>query len=132
VSPLVNRAARRSGGFTLIEVVVALAICGWVLGSAFWLVDSYASQRIELRDRFYANQVGWNQLLERYRAQAGWAGSEPLAERGSQLAGGHPWRWQLHSQPTIGAQVVRYQVDVAVTETAPAVARPVLYLAPPR
>jgi general secretion pathway protein I len=121
-----------SRGFTLIEVVVALAISGWVLGSAFWVVDRYASQRIELRDRFYANQVGWNQLISRYQQHAGWAAESAVGERGSELAGGHRWLWQLASQPTVGAQLVRYQVSVRAAAESPAAAAPVLYLGAPQ
>lgn len=119
---------RQSGGFTLIEVVVALAICGWVLASAFWLVDRYAYQRTELSDRFYANQIGWNQLMTLYQSGQGWAEQDQLETTGSAKAAGHRWHWQLQSKPTIGAELIRYQLLVAPHAEHEPVARPVLYM----
>ena len=41
--------SRRAAGFTLIEVAVALTILGWVMGSALYLVQQYADERVRLR-----------------------------------------------------------------------------------
>lgn len=118
----------RQAGFTLIEVVVALAICGWVLGSAFWVVDNYASQRLELRDRFYAQQVGWNHLLERYQQRQGWGENQQLSNRDSNTAGGQSWLWTLQAEPTVGAQLIRFEVRVSAEGIDKVAAAPVLYL----
>jgi len=66
--------SRGARGFTLIEVAVALAILGWVMGSALYLVQQYADERIRLREQFYSSQVSWNRLLERYQnSENGWS-----------------------------------------------------------
>ena len=58
--------------FTLIEVVIALTILAWVLGSVLFLVSQYADERLMMRQRFYGNQVAWNQLLDNYQKTRGW------------------------------------------------------------
>lgn len=46
---------RSAAGFTLIEVVVALAILSWVLGGALYLVQQYADERLKLRQGFFCH-----------------------------------------------------------------------------
>ena len=60
-------------GFTLIEVVVALFILSLVLSSAIFSVHQYADERVLIRDRFLANQVAWNHLMERYQHSKKWS-----------------------------------------------------------
>ena len=55
--------AKSAAGFTLIEVVVALAILSWVLGSTLYVVQQYADERLKLRQGFFATQISWNRLL---------------------------------------------------------------------
>jgi len=45
--------AKSAAGFTLIEVVVALAILSWVLGSTLYVVQQYADERLKLRQGFF-------------------------------------------------------------------------------
>ena len=59
-------------GFTLIEVVIALFILSWVLSSAIYMVHQYADERVRLRERFLANQVAWNHLMEHYQQSQKW------------------------------------------------------------
>ena len=77
---------RRASGFTLIEVAVALAIVGWVMGSALYLVKQYADERVRLREQFYATQVSWNQLLERYQQSEKWTAANKAANRATKGA----------------------------------------------
>ena len=58
-------------GFTLIEVSVALVILSWVLGSAIFMVQQYADERLRLRERFFSSSVAWNRLMERYQEAEG-------------------------------------------------------------
>ena len=63
-------------GFTLIEVVVALAILGLVLGGAISTVHQYADQRGYLNSKMISSQVAWNTLMDKYRHAEGWVGQK--------------------------------------------------------
>tara|TARA_R110000824_G_scaffold315042_1_gene502078 strand:- start:93086 stop:93502 length:417 start_codon:yes stop_codon:yes gene_type:complete len=103
-------------GFTLIEVVVALTILAWVLGSVLFLVSQYADERLMMRERFYENQVAWNQLLDNYQKSRGWVfenGSAQIELEGSETQGGQNWIWQLNIEPAMGKDLFRYQTRVS-------------------
>ena len=114
---------KRRAGFTLIEVVVALAILGWVLGSVLSLVSQYADDRLRMQERFLGQQVAWNQLMEEYRLSRGWvavgeAGSSE--EAGEQWAGGRNWQWQLDLEEAAGEGLWRHEVQVETEGGRPA------------
>ncbi len=120
----------RTRGFTLLEVAVALAILGWVLGSAIALVSQYADERRLLRERFLGNQVAWNQLLEEYRRSRGWLGriSQPQRQQGEVRQAGQDWRFATEMEPAAGSGLLRYQVSVREAEGERVVANLALYL----
>jgi type II secretion system protein I len=62
-------------GFTLMEVAVALLILSLVLASSLQVVGQYADERVLMRERFFANRVAWNRLLEKYEELEGWHSS---------------------------------------------------------
>lgn len=103
---------RTVSGFTLIEVVVALAILGWVLGSAVFLVSQYADERIRLRERFLGNQVAWNQLMEEYRFSRGWRGrsASRRLQEGVRQQAGQDWPFTTTIEEAAGTGLYRYQV----------------------
>ena len=104
---------RSAAGFTLIEVVVALAILSWVLGGALYLVQQYADERLKLRQGFFATQVSWNRLLERYQDSQGWV---PDSDRSSRQTKGvedqidQSWRWEMKVESAMGEDLYRYEV----------------------
>jgi len=59
-----DRASRTSGGFTLIEVVVAMAIVALGLMAVFRVVNDTVNNATYLRDRSFATWIADNQLVE--------------------------------------------------------------------
>ncbi|MFL2840766.1 MAG: prepilin-type N-terminal cleavage/methylation domain-containing protein [Pseudohongiellaceae bacterium] len=103
-------------GFTLIEVVIALTILSWVLGSVLFLVSQYADERLMMRERFYGNQVAWNQLMNNYQKSKGWIAPTQSIEvelNGREEQSGQNWDWQLEVVPAIGIDLFRYQSHVS-------------------
>jgi len=105
--------AKSVSGFTLIEVAVALAILSWVLGSTLYVVQQYADERLKLRQGFFATQVSWNHLLERYQDSQGWV---PTTDRSTRQTRGvedqidQSWRWQMEIKSAMGEDLYRYEV----------------------
>ena len=102
-------------GFTLMEVAVALLILSTVLASSLQLVNQYADERVRMRDRFFANQVAWNSLMEQYREVQKWPSGSGSAERstkGLERQGDRDWRWQLKVEEAMGQNLYRYEIEV--------------------
>ena len=106
------RCVRRSG-FTLIEVLVALAIVSIALMSALRAAGQGTNNVGELRSRLLAGWVAEN-LLAEHRARADWL---PLGmQRGTSREGGLDFAWREEIIATPNAAFRR--VDVRVFATA--------------
>ncbi|MAH72577.1 MAG: type II secretion system protein GspI [Cellvibrionales bacterium TMED49] len=102
-------------GFTLMEVAVALLILSMVLASSLQLVGQYADERVLMRERFLANRVAWNRLLEKYQELEGWHSRGLLTTRrkeGSEIQGGTDWQWKLGVEEAMGQQLYRFEATV--------------------
>lgn len=118
-------------GFTLIEVLVALTILAWVLGSVFFAVSQYADERLMMRERFYENQVAWNQLLDNYQKSRGWSSvteNTQIELQGVEEQGGRNWNWQLQIVPAMGKDLFRYQARVSSADETGAQSVLTMYL----
>ena len=119
-------------GFTLIEVAVALAILSWVLGSTLYVVQQYADERLKLRQGFFATQVSWNRLLERYQDSQGWV---PDSDRSTRQTKGveeqidQSWRWEMKIEAAMGEDLYRYEVKSGVEDSDRVSGSLALYLA---
>jgi len=103
----------RRTGFTLIEVLVALAIVSIALLSALRAAGQGTSNVDELRSRLLAGWVAEN-LLAEHRARADWL---PLGiQRGTSREGGLEFAWREEVIATPNAAFRR--VDVRVFATA--------------
>jgi general secretion pathway protein I len=84
--PLSSRA-----GFTLIEVLVALAIVAVALLAALRVAGQGANNAAELRARLFAGWVAENRLAE-HRARGDWL--PPGIQSGTQRQGGMEFTWR--------------------------------------
>lgn len=106
--------AAKNRGFTLIEVIVALFILSLVLSSAVQMVHQYSDERLRIRERFFANQVAWNHLFERYQHSQKWtasAGLSNLKTKGVDKQAGQDWRWEIKVEKAMGQDLYRYQAQ---------------------
>jgi len=104
----VRQAARRTG-FTLIEVLVALAIVSIALMSALGAAGQGTNNVGELRSRLLATWVAENRLAE-HRARADWL---PLGlQRGTASEGGFEFNWLEEVIATPNAAFRRVDIRV--------------------
>jgi general secretion pathway protein I len=108
-----SNADRTVRGFTLIEVLAALMICGLLIGSAVLKIGEIAVERTALQERLAAETVAWNKLMEQYQLVEGWVERTNSAESsGSEEAIGRSWDWRLEAESTLAEDFYRYQVQV--------------------
>lgn len=96
-------------GFTLIEIMVALAVLAIALAAVLQGISAHVNNAAYLRDRTLAHWVALNKLTE-MQVKREWpaAGST----QGANLMAAHEWQWTVTVQDTPDAAVRR--VDVAV------------------
>lgn len=83
---------KHTRGFTLIEVLVALAVIGIGLGALIVSSGRTTGEAADLRDRTYASWVAQNVLTEiRISPEALDTGTR----RGTELMGGERWEWTV-------------------------------------
>lgn len=103
-----SRRARRTG-FTLVEVLVALAIISIALLSALRAAGQGTNQLEALRSRMLAGWVAENRLAE-HRALAAWL---PLGlQRGTASGGGREFAWTEEVIATPNASFRRVDIRV--------------------
>jgi general secretion pathway protein I len=81
----------RQSGFTLLEVLVAVAILAVALGALIKAASDNAANAAYLRDRTYAHWVALNQVA---RYQVGLEAPHGGTRRGVSEMAGRQWYWQ--------------------------------------
>lgn len=117
-------------GFSLIEVLTALAVLAIALSAAVGAASRFADNAAYLRDRTLAHWVAMNQAAER-RILRGWPAVG--SSKGEEQMGSRTWYWTVRVETTRADAVKRLLVEVrAVPEQdAPPLARLESYLAKP-
>ncbi len=105
-------------GFTLVEVLVALAVVALALPALLFALNQQVDGTAYLRDKSLAGMVAANRLTEIRlvsRAQQELVRGE---QNGVRELAGREWYWWLDSQPTDVDQFFRVEIAVADKETA--------------
>ena len=99
----------RVGGFTLLEVLIALAVLALSMGAAIKAASDYTSNQAYLRDRTIAMWVARN-VLVRFQVEKEWP---KVGERkGTEEMGRREWRWLGVISQTEEAELRRLDVKV--------------------
>lgn len=104
---------RRLRGFTLIEVLVALAIIAIALLSALRVAGQSTQNAGELRARLFAGWIAQNRLAE-HRALGDWL--PPGLQQGNAIQGGLNFGWREEVTTTPNAFFRRVDIFVYLPE----------------
>ena len=100
---------QRLQGFTLLEVLIALAVLALAMGAIIKATSDYTSNQSYLRDRTLAMWVARNVLVE-YQVKGEWLS---VGERkGTREMGNQEWRWLARISQTEEAELRRLDVEV--------------------
>jgi general secretion pathway protein I len=99
-------------GFTLLEVLVALAVIAIALASLIKGAAGNSANAAYLRDRSLSQWVAMNVIAEQ-KLQAPDAQSR---DSGTEKMGGHLWYWSLQRKDTFDKSIKRVEVSVAAEQ----------------
>lgn len=100
---------RTAAGFTLLEVLVALAVIALSMGAIIKATGDYTNNQSYLRDRTMALWVARNVLVQ-FRVDKEWP---KVGERkGTQEMGNREWRWLAVTSQTDEDELRRLDVEV--------------------
>lgn len=101
--------ASHYSGFTLLEVLVALAVLALTMGAVIKAVGSYTGNQAYLRDKTFATWVARNVMVEQ-QLQHAWP---RVGETKDTIdMGGQEWRWLARVSQTEEAELRRLDVEV--------------------
>lgn len=100
---------QRLQGFTLLEVLIALAVLALAMGAVIKATSDYTSNQSYLRDRTMAMWVARNVLVE-FQIRDEWLS---VGERkGTREMGSQEWRWLTRISQTEEPELRRLDVEV--------------------
>ncbi len=101
--------SKRQHGFTLFEVLVALAIVSIALAAALKVSASTSANVSYLQEKTFANWVGMNAIAQ-YELAPEWPGTSK--KLGTETLAKQEWAWQLETFSTDDPNVRRMEVSV--------------------
>ena len=119
---------RPARGFTLLEILVALAVLALSLGALVTAVSSQVRNTAYLEQRTLAQWVAGNAIAG-FRLEAAW--DAPGVRRGRSEMGGRAWAWRAVTVATDDPDLRRVEVSVAPEESDEPLVTLVSYLGRP-
>lgn len=127
---MLPRGSRVQRGFTLIEVLVALAVLAISLAAVINGISSNVSNAAHLRDRTLAHWVAMNKVAE---VQASAIFPDTGVTKGEALLAERAWYWSMTVAGTADANVRRFDVEVrARKDDSQSLARLIAYAGRPQ
>ena len=100
---------RSERGFTLLEVLVALAVLATAMGALIKGSVENAAAASYLRDKSYASWVAQNVVTE-LQLNKQW--SSQIKYQGSEEMGGAEWLWKIKLSKTFDENIQQIEVEV--------------------
>src|SRR5687768_914415 len=117
--------ARR--GFTLVEVLVALAVLALALGALQARIAAYIDNATYLRDKTVANWVALNQLELLRIAERLDASPAAGLQQGTVAMAGRTWHWTLTPQPAAPeSDIITFVIGVSADSAEAARSAPLV------
>lgn len=107
------RHGRHQRGFTLLEVLIALAVLAIALAATIKGISSYVSNIAYLKERTLAHWVGMNALTE-LRTSGRYPGAGEI--EGDESMAGREFHWVINVIEVEGGDVRRLEVSVTPEE----------------
>lgn len=106
---------RAAGGFTLIEILVALVVVAVALGAIVAETGNYVGNAAHMRDRTIAHWVAMNRVAEQHVA-SDWPATGDTT--GTALMAEREWYWKMTVSETEDSDVRRIDVEVRAARDA--------------
>lgn len=120
--------ASRQAGFTLLEVLVALAILATTMTALVLAGTNRTDSIAYMRDRTIATWIASDRLTE-LRLERAWP--DPGTRTGEVRATGRSWRWQAEISETPDDNVRKVEVTVRLGDSGDRLARLIGYVGEP-
>ena len=108
----------RQSGFTLVEVMVALAVVAIALPALLVALYQQVDSTAYLRDKSMAHAIAANKLTELRLLSRARQGLFRGNDGGVAEMGDREWYWWLQTRPTEVEQFHRVEISVALEETS--------------
>lgn len=101
---------QNEGGFTLMEIVIALLVLGIVAVSAVKASGNAVNNLIYIKEQTFAHWVAMNKATEIILAPPGWEGDEENSGSAVMAGARWPWNFTVHDTPEAGIRRVEIEV----------------------